>query len=87
MKKSNYLLLLIFVVMFLFSNCSKTEQSKTTSTDENWLKTSGDQIVNQKGDTVLLRGFGLGGMLHMENFIDGYPNFLLMGVVETSKRY
>jgi endoglucanase len=73
MKQSNYLLLLILMVMFLFSACSKTEPSKTTSTDENWLKTSGDQIVNQKGDTVLLRGFGLGGMLHMENFIDGYP--------------
>ena len=34
---------------------------------------SGDHIVNQKGETVYLRGFGLGGMLHMENFIDGYP--------------
>lgn len=42
------------------------------SKNENWLHVSGDQIVNQKGDTVLLRGFGLGGMLHMENFIDGY---------------
>lgn len=73
MRQSNYLLLLIFLVMFLFSACSKTEQSKTTSTDENWLKVAGDQIVDQKGDTVYLRGFGLGGMLHMENFIDGYP--------------
>jgi aryl-phospho-beta-D-glucosidase BglC (GH1 family) len=43
------------------------------STDTHWLRVSGDQIVNQKGDAVLLRGFGLGGMLHMENFIDGYP--------------
>jgi endoglucanase len=43
------------------------------SENENWLRVSGDQIVNQKGDTVYLRGFGLGGMLHMENFIDGYP--------------
>ncbi|MFY9150432.1 MAG: glycoside hydrolase family 5 protein [Prolixibacteraceae bacterium] len=73
MKQSNYLLLLIFVVLFLFSACSKTEQSKTTSTDVNWLRVAGDQIVDQKGDTVYLRGFGLGGMLHMENFIDGYP--------------
>ena len=39
---------------------------------ENWLSVNGDQIVNQKGETVILRGFGLGGMLHMENFIDGY---------------
>ncbi|MCB0776665.1 MAG: cellulase family glycosylhydrolase, partial [Chitinophagaceae bacterium] len=43
-----------------------------SSTNENFLKVSGDQIVDQKGDTILLRGFGLGGMLHMENFIDGY---------------
>ncbi|HEY4149676.1 MAG TPA: cellulase family glycosylhydrolase [Chitinophagaceae bacterium] len=43
------------------------------STGRHWLQVSGDRIVNQKGDTVYLRGFGLGGMLHMENFIDGYP--------------
>ncbi len=43
-----------------------------SAANENWLHVSGDKIVNQKGDTVLLRGFGLGGMLHMENFIDGY---------------
>jgi endoglucanase len=43
------------------------------STDTHWLRVSGDQIVDQTGKTVLLRGFGLGGMLHMENFIDGYP--------------
>ena len=44
------------------------------SENENLLKVSGDQIVNQKGETITLRGFGLGGMLHMENFIDGYPS-------------
>ena len=44
-----------------------------TSNNNHWLRVSGDKIVNQNGDTVLLRGFGLGGMLHMENFIDGYP--------------
>ncbi|HEX2586254.1 MAG TPA: hypothetical protein VHL14_14095, partial [Steroidobacteraceae bacterium] len=37
-----------------------------------WLSVSGEKIVNQKGETIYLRGFGLGGMLHMENFIDGY---------------
>jgi endoglucanase len=41
--------------------------------DENFLRVSGDKIINQKGDIIYLRGFGLGGMLHMENFIDGYP--------------
>jgi len=44
-----------------------------SSANSNRLRVSGDQIVNQKGETILLRGFGLGGMLHMENFIDGYP--------------
>ena len=44
-----------------------------TSANPNRLQVRGDQIVNQKGETIYLRGFGLGGMLHMENFIDGYP--------------
>jgi len=72
MKRTNYLLLLIISVGFILFSCSEKQQNKQSLTDENWLKTSGDQIVNQKGDTILLRGFGLGGMLHMENFIDGY---------------
>jgi endoglucanase len=54
------------------SACSEKGQNKKSLSDLNWLKVSGDQIVNLKGDTVYLRGFGLGGMLHMENFIDGY---------------
>ena len=73
MKRINFLQLLIIQVIFMISACSETEQKKEKITDENWLKVSGSQIVNQKGDTVFLRGFGLGGMLHMENFIDGYP--------------
>jgi aryl-phospho-beta-D-glucosidase BglC (GH1 family) len=48
------------------------DDNKKKPANEIWLKVSGDKIVNQKGDTVCLRGFGLGGMLHMENFIDGY---------------
>jgi len=72
MKHTNFFLLLIIQVIFLFSSCSKSEQNNIGSA-ENMLKVSGDQIVNQKGDTICLRGFGLGGMLHMENFIDGYP--------------
>jgi endoglucanase len=68
MRPTNYLLLLIF----LCSACTGIRENKTNN--ENWLKVSGNQIVNQKGDTVYLRGFGLGGMLHMENFIDGYPS-------------
>jgi endoglucanase len=37
------------------------------------LSVSGGRLVDGRGDPVRLRGFGLGGMLHMENFIDGYP--------------
>ena len=71
MKRRN--LLLPFIgFLFLLSACSEKSTNQTTSANENWLHVSGDQVVNQKGDTVLLRGFGLGGMLHMENFIDGY---------------
>ena len=73
MRRTNFLLLLILLVIFLLSACSEKKQNKKSLTNENWLRVSGNQIVNQKGDTVYLRGFGLGGMLHMENFIDGYP--------------
>jgi endoglucanase len=31
------------------------------------------EIVNQTGEPVVLRGFGLGGWMNMENFITGYP--------------
>jgi endoglucanase len=55
------------------SSCSEKNKTQMSSANENRLHVSGDQIVNKKGDTVYLRGFGLGGMLHMENFIDGYP--------------
>ena len=70
--RKKYLFLLLFIpVLYLLSSCTQN-QPKPVAIDENWLKTSGDQIVNQKGETIYLRGFGLGGMLHMENFIDGY---------------
>jgi aryl-phospho-beta-D-glucosidase BglC (GH1 family) len=74
MRRTNFLLLLILQVIFLLSACSEKTENKKSLTNENWLRVSGNQIVSQKGDTVYLRGFGLGGMLHMENFIDGYPS-------------
>jgi endoglucanase len=77
MKQPNCILLLAVQIIFFFSGCSDIKQPKNinnkSSTNEAWLKVSGDQIINRKGDTVYLRGFGLGGMLHMENFINGYP--------------
>ena len=38
-----------------------------------FLKISGNQLVDAAGPPVILRGFGLGGWLNMENFITGYP--------------
>jgi len=76
MRRVNLILPFSIMILFLFSTYSATgkpmSDGKKKSLNENWLKVSGDKIVNQKGDTVCLRGFGLGGMLHMENFIDGY---------------
>jgi len=76
MRRTSFYLLFIIPIL-LYSGCSgkgkPMKANQKSPVDENLLMVSGDQIVNQKGDTVVLRGFGLGGMLHMENFIDGYP--------------
>ncbi|MBN1219439.1 MAG: cellulase family glycosylhydrolase [Anaerolineae bacterium] len=40
---------------------------------QKFLTVKGDKIVDQAGTTVVLRGFGLGGWMNMENFITGYP--------------
>jgi len=37
-----------------------------------WLRVAGRHVVNEAGERVVLRGFGLGGWLNMENFITGY---------------
>jgi hypothetical protein len=37
-----------------------------------WLRVSGSNFVTADGETVRLRGPGLGGWLNMENFITGY---------------
>jgi endoglucanase len=73
MKRIEFSLLFICQVLWMSTAWSGGFQTEMTSSNEHWLTVRGDHIVNQKGDTVLLRGFGLGGMLHMENFIDGYP--------------
>jgi aryl-phospho-beta-D-glucosidase BglC (GH1 family) len=71
--KSKTFLLLAISFLFSFNSFSQKNKKAMSSANPNRLRVSGDQIVNQKGETILLRGFGLGGMLHMENFIDGYP--------------
>jgi endoglucanase len=44
----------------------KMEQNK-------FLTTQGTKLVDRDGKTFILRGFGLGGWMNMENFITGYP--------------
>ncbi|KAH9209141.1 putative glucanase [Leptodontidium sp. 2 PMI_412] len=38
-----------------------------------FLRVQGNQIVNEDGVPVILRGAGLGGWMNMENFITGFP--------------
>ena len=49
-----------FVVLLLFSNYSFSQ---------NFLTTSGKSIVNEKGDTIILRGMGLGGWMIQEGYM------------------
>ena len=75
MKKISGVLFLILLFLFQ-TNCAVVAENGSRTTDilsDAWLHVSGNKIVNAKGDTVYLRGFGLGGMLHMENFINGFP--------------
>src|SRR5215210_4512021 len=44
-----------------------------TSAESSFLTVRGNRIVNGDGQPVILRGFGLGGWMNMENFITGYP--------------
>ena len=36
---------------------------------QNFLKTSGRNIINQNGDTIVLRGIGLGGWMVQEGYM------------------
>ncbi len=42
-------------------------------TELSWITVDGDRLVGPSGETVVLRGVGLGGWMNMENFITGYP--------------
>ncbi|WNB87150.1 cellulase family glycosylhydrolase [Cellulomonas sp. ATA003] len=46
---------------------------ETTRPARAQVQVDGDRLVTPDGATVLLRGFGLGGWMTMENFITGYP--------------
>ncbi|HEX9386394.1 MAG TPA: cellulase family glycosylhydrolase, partial [Anaerolineales bacterium] len=43
------------------------------SRNTDFLHVQNTKIVNDRGETVLLRGFCLGGWMNMENFIIGFP--------------
>jgi aryl-phospho-beta-D-glucosidase BglC (GH1 family) len=73
MKPKKIFLLFVLQSLIILTSFAKENQMGKSILNKNRLRVSGDQIINQQGDTVQLRGFGLGGMLHMENFIDGYP--------------
>lgn len=45
----------------------------SSTDDDALLSARGSHLVNQRGETVTLRGFGLGGWMNMENFVTGYP--------------
>ena len=38
-----------------------------------WLRVDGDKLADDRGRPVRLTGFGLGGLLNLEDFITGYP--------------
>ena len=50
----------LLVVLLLFSNYSFSQ---------NFLNTSGKSIINEKGDTIILRGMGLGGWMVQEGYM------------------
>ena len=72
MKQLPFLLLALIAVLSDQAVVSQPKASPTPFATTAQLRVAGNQIINRKGDTVYLRGFGLGGMLHMENFINGY---------------
>ncbi len=41
--------------------------------DTTYLRVQNSKIVNGRDETILLRGFCLGGWMNLENFIIGYP--------------
>ncbi len=64
----------LFVSAFaLFLSCTAAAALELAASPAPLLVVKGDKLVDGRGQGVRLRGFGLGGMLHMENFIDGYP--------------
>ena len=73
MKTKPPILAVLASAFALFISCQAAAAAQAWASSEPLLVVKGDKLTNGKGEVVRLRGFGLGGMLHMENFIDGYP--------------
>ncbi len=73
MKTSQSLLAAFASAFVLSTSWNAAAAPEPSLASEPLLVVKGDKLQNGKGEIVRLRGFGLGGMLHMENFIDGYP--------------
>jgi endoglucanase len=63
MKSLNILMLLFTISLF---SCTQKEEVKTSLT---FLRTSGQYMVNEQNDTILLRGVGLGNWLLPEGYM------------------
>jgi endoglucanase len=73
MKSSHPVPSVLVSAFVLFSCGNAVAAGEPSASSQPLLVVKGDKLLNGKGEVVRLRGFGLGGMLHMENFIDGYP--------------
>jgi aryl-phospho-beta-D-glucosidase BglC (GH1 family) len=54
------------------------QYAAAAASDQDWLRVAGRQVVDGRGKPVVLKGFGLGGWLNMENFITGYGSSELL---------
>src|SRR5690348_10609595 len=73
MKTKNLILAVVTNALALSIGEPAAASPQASPSSAPLLTVKGNTLVNGKGEVVRLRGFGLGGMLHMENFIDGYP--------------
>ena len=55
MRRTKFSLPFFFQALLVLSVCAGISQAQDSPSNEHWLKVSGDQIVNKKGDTVYLR--------------------------------
>lgn len=63
-----------FLFQFYFN--TSAHLSKFLAMSNGFLRVEGEKVVDGKGNTVILRGAGLGGWMNMENFMymSSFPN-------------